>query len=141
MIFDFGDGGKRDLHDLAVRNLHFDAGSREGLRHLHAANRAAHPLAVDRNDLHIVLAVKWLQSGERLGYFHDYILPEAFQLRLIIAFTWQEVYRRPPNATGKQDLAYRNLSVYSSPNAKEQVSLLCLTIPKSQCLCRQVQNK
>jgi len=32
--------------------------------------------------------------------------------------TRPEVYRATASATGKQDLAYRNLSVYSSHNAE-----------------------
>lgn len=71
MILDFDDGGEGDLYDLAARNLHLDARRGEGLGRLHAANRAAHPPAVSRNDLYVVLAVKWLQSCECLGYFHS----------------------------------------------------------------------
>lgn len=70
MVFDLGDGGKRDLDNLPVRNLNLDAWSREGLGGFHAPNFAAHASAISSNDLHVVFTVKWLQSCERFGYFH-----------------------------------------------------------------------
>ena len=92
MVFNLRDGGKRDLYDLPVRNLHLYAGSREGLGSFHASNCAAHAPAISRNNLHVVFAVKWLQGCQRFGYFHgSKILPES--LGDILPFTAPEVYR------------------------------------------------
>ena len=71
MIFDLGDGGKRDLYNLPARNLDLHARRCEGLGCLHASNRTSHPPAIGRNDLDVVLAVEWLQGCECLGYFHS----------------------------------------------------------------------
>lgn len=68
MIFDFRDRGERDLHDLPVCYLNFHAWRCEGLGGFHASDFPAHASAVSGNDLHVVLAVKWLQSCERLRY-------------------------------------------------------------------------
>ena len=76
VILDLRNRRERNLHDLTVRNLDLDAGSREGLSRLHAANRTTHPPAVRCNDLYVVFAVKRLQRCECFGYFHGDVLPE-----------------------------------------------------------------
>lgn len=70
MIFDLGDGGKRDLYDLPARNLDLHARRGEGLGCFHAPNFTAQPPPIDRNDLDVVLPVKWLQGCECFGYLH-----------------------------------------------------------------------
>lgn len=77
MILDFGDGGKGDLHDLAVGAFDLDAGSGERLGGLHAFHCSAHSPAIDCNNLDVVLAVKRLQRRECLGYFHRDFLPAS----------------------------------------------------------------
>ena len=87
MILDLCDRRKRNLHDLAIGDLNLNTGRCEGLGGLHAANCATHAPAVRRDDLHVVLAVEWLQSRERLCYFHFLRLPTG-----ILPFTSPEVY-------------------------------------------------
>ena len=95
MVFDLRDRRKRYLHDLAICDLHLYAGSGEGLGGFHAPNCASDAPAVGRDNLHIVLAIKWLQSRECFGDFHDSILPEAvLKLSQILPFMGQEVYPR-----------------------------------------------
>ena len=70
MVFDFGDGRKRDFYDLTVGTLHFDAGGRQGLSGFHTPNCSPDPPPIDRNDLYVVFTVKGLKCGESFGYFH-----------------------------------------------------------------------
>lgn len=70
VIFDFGDLGKGDLYNFAVCTFHLDARCGEGLSGFHAAYHAAHALAVNRNNLNVVFAVKWLQGSQGFSYFH-----------------------------------------------------------------------
>jgi len=55
---------------LSIRTLNLYAGSGECLGGFHALNCAAHTPSVDRDDLNVIFAVKWLQSCQCLGYFH-----------------------------------------------------------------------
>lgn len=80
MVFDLRYSGKRDLHDLAICDLDFYAGSGEGLGGFHAANCATHAPAVGRNNLHIILTIKGLESRECLSDFHNSILRGRFEL-------------------------------------------------------------
>lgn len=70
VIFDFGDSRKRYLHYFTIRALYLDAGSGECLRGFHAANCAPHALAVNRDDLNIVFAIKRSKRRQRLCDFH-----------------------------------------------------------------------
>jgi hypothetical protein len=70
MIDDFRDGGKRYLDDLAVGYFHLQARGRQCLCGLHAADDAAHAIAVRGNDLYVVLAVERLECCEGFGDFH-----------------------------------------------------------------------
>ena len=109
VILDLGDGREGDLDDLPIRYLNLDAGCREGLGGFHAANCSAHAPAVSRNNFHVVLAVKWLQSSERLRYFHSQRSSVSY-----LALYRHGSLPKPMDATGKLYLAYRKLSVYSS---------------------------
>jgi hypothetical protein len=60
MVFDFGDGRKRNFYDLTVGALHFDAGGRQGLSGFHTPNGSPDSPPVDRNDLYVVFAVQGL---------------------------------------------------------------------------------
>ena len=111
MIFNFRDRRERNLHDLAIGDLNLDAGRGEGLGSLHAANCATHAPAVRCDDLYVILAVEWLQSRERLCYFHYLLLPVLY-----LAFYQPGSLPAFTDATVKWYLAYRNLSVYSSNN-------------------------
>jgi hypothetical protein len=110
VIFDLCDRWERDLYYLAIRDLDFYAGRREGLGRLHAPHGATYPPAISRNDLDVIFTVKWLQSRECLGNFHRHVLLDISNM----PFQKPEVYRTGLYATGKHDLAYRTLSVYSS---------------------------
>ena len=77
VVFDFRDRRKRNLHDLAICNLDFYAGSSEGLGGFHAPNYATHSPTVNGNNFHVVLAIEWLQSRECLRDFHNSIPPGA----------------------------------------------------------------
>ncbi len=70
MIDDFRDGGKRYFDDLAVGHFHLEARRRQCLCSLHAADDAAHAIAVRGNDLYVVLTVERLECCEGFGYFH-----------------------------------------------------------------------
>ncbi len=70
VVFDFGDGRKRYLDDLAACALNLYAGRRQGLRGFHAADDAAHALTIDGYDLNVVFAVQWLQGCQRFCNFH-----------------------------------------------------------------------
>ena len=98
VIFDLRYCGKRNLHDLAICNLDFYAGSGEGLGGFHASHCATHAPAVRRNNLHIVLPVQRLQSGECFGDFHKFHpswdRQNYFQ---ILPFIRQVVYPRRGN--------------------------------------------
>jgi hypothetical protein len=109
MILDLRDRWKGYLHDLAVRDLDLYAGSGERLGGFHAPNCASHAPAVDRDNLHIVLAIKWLQSRECLGDLHDSFLPEAvLNYDSDIALYGIGSLSAATHATGKHYLAYRN---------------------------------
>ena len=113
MIFDLGDCREGNLYDLSIGALNLYAGSREGLGGFHAANCTAYAPAVSGDYFHVVLAIQWLQGCERFCYLQVDFLPGSN-----MPLTGPEVYRTAANATGKQYLAYRNLSVYSSHNAE-----------------------
>lgn len=89
MIFNFRNIRKGNFHDLPVRNLHLYARRGEGLGSLHAFNCPAHPPAISRDDLHVVFAIKWLESRECFGNFHN----KNLRMLVIIAFVWPKVYR------------------------------------------------
>jgi len=89
VILDLSDRREGDLHDVAICDLNLDAGCGESLGGFHAANCATHAPAVRCDDLHVVLAVEWLQGCERLRYFHCLLLPRLG----ILPFTSPEVYR------------------------------------------------
>ena len=67
--------------NVAVRTFHFDTWSRERLGSFHAAHRTAHTPAVRGDNLHVILTIEGLESGECLGNFHNKILPETSYLR------------------------------------------------------------
>jgi hypothetical protein len=113
MILYLGDCREGNLYDLSVGALNLNAGSREGLGGFHAANCAADAPAVSGDDFHVVLAIQGLQGCERFCYLHVNFL------RLKYASYASGSLPDHASATGKQDLAYRNLSVYSSHNAKQ----------------------
>ena len=112
MIFDLSYCREGNLNDLSVGALNLYAGSREGLGGFHAANCAADAPAVSGDYFHVVLAIQWLQGCERFCYLH------VSFLRLKYASYAPGSLPNTANATGKQYLAYRNLSVYSSHNAE-----------------------
>ena len=116
MIFDLGDRREGNLDDLSIRDLNLYAGCREGLSGFHATNCPAHTPAVGCNDLDVIFAIKWLQGCERFGYLQGKFPPRFG----ILPFTRPEVYRSLTDATGKVDLAYRNLPVYSLNNAENR---------------------
>jgi hypothetical protein len=72
MIYDFGDGRKRYLDDLSSGHFHLEARRSQCLGGLHAADDAAHAIAVRGDDLHVVLAVEWLECCEGFGHFHSF---------------------------------------------------------------------
>lgn len=74
MVNDFRDGSKWYLDDFAVGDLHLEAWRRQGLCCFHAANDTAHPAAVRRHDLYVVLTIERLECCEGFGYFH-FLLP------------------------------------------------------------------
>lgn len=85
MVFNFRDGGKGYLDDLAVSAFHLYAGSRECLSGFHAANYASHALSVQGHDLHVVFPEKRLQSRKCFSNFHvdippEFIAPKAHEL-------------------------------------------------------------
>ena len=136
MILDLGYRRKGYLHNLASRDLDLDAGRGESLGGLHASNCSAHAPAIGRNDLNIVLAVKWLQSRECLGNFHNSILPDAWLsiacLDSDIALYAARSLITQANATGKHYLAYRTCPCILRLNSNK-VSVRCQTIQKCQC--------
>lgn len=116
MILDFGNRRKGDFYDLTVGALNLYAGSREGLGGLHATDCPSHPPAIRGDNLHVVFAIKWLQSCERFSYFHNlHPLPRPLLLELgsNIALYLAGSLLNLTDATENHDLAYRNLSVYS----------------------------
>jgi hypothetical protein len=70
VVNDLYDFGKGYLDDFAVGAFHLDAGPGESLRHLHAADDAAHAMAVLRDDLDVILPVKRFKGCEGFGDFH-----------------------------------------------------------------------
>lgn len=70
MVDYFDDVGEGNFDDVAVGALHFDARFGERLRHLHAADNAAHACAVGGDDFYVVFGVERLQGGESFGDFH-----------------------------------------------------------------------
>lgn len=60
VVFDFGDGGKRNFDDPAVRTKYFDAGGRQGLRAFHTPNRASDSPPIRCNDFYVVFAIQRL---------------------------------------------------------------------------------
>jgi hypothetical protein len=70
VVNDLADGCERDFDDLAVGAFHLDAWDGERLCHLHAADDAAHALAVGRDDFNVVLAVERPEGCEGFGDFH-----------------------------------------------------------------------
>lgn len=107
MVFDLRYRRKRYLHDLAICDLDLYAGSGEGLGGFHAANCATHTPAVDRNNLHIVLAIKGLESRECFSDFHNSILRGRMNYVSDIALYGAGSLSTASNATGKHYLAYR----------------------------------
>ena len=98
VIFDLRYRREWYFYDLAIGTFDLYARSSEGLGGFHASNRTTHASAVNRDNLHVVLAIEWLQSRKCLGDFHDFILPEAvftkrWGLDSIMPFMRQEVYR------------------------------------------------
>ncbi len=74
MINDFRDGREWYLDDFAVGYLHLEAWCRQCLCCFHAANDAAHSIAVRRYDLYVVLSIERLECCEGFGDFH-FLLP------------------------------------------------------------------
>src|SRR5258705_907770 len=74
VIFYFRYRGKRYLYQLTVGAFHFHARSSKSLRSFHTPDRPTHSLAVKCNDLHIIFAVKRLESREGFGHFHVSLL-------------------------------------------------------------------
>ena len=112
VILDLRDRGEGYFDDLPIRTFDLYARSGESLGGFHTSNCAADAPAVNRDNLHVVLAIKWLQSRKCLGNFHDSILPEAvFTVTLgldsNIALYETGSLSRVANATGKHYLAYR----------------------------------
>jgi hypothetical protein len=70
MIYDFRDGREGYLDDLAIGHFQLQARSGQGLRCFHAADDAAHAIAVSGNDLYVVMTVERLQCCEGFGDFH-----------------------------------------------------------------------
>ncbi len=73
VVSDLGDRWKWDLYYFAIGALDFDAGSRQCLSGLHAANSATHSLSVDRNDLNVIFAVQRLEGRKSFSYFHSVV--------------------------------------------------------------------
>jgi hypothetical protein len=64
VVNDFCDFGEGDFDDFTVGAFHLDAGFGESLRHLHAADDAAHMIAALRDDFDVAFAVKRLERCE-----------------------------------------------------------------------------
>lgn len=108
MILDFHDRREGNFHDLAICDLDLYAGSGEGLGGFHAPDNATHAPAVGGDNLHIVLAIKRLESRECLGNFHRFIPPGGrIEPGSDIAFYGAGSLSATANATGKHYLAYR----------------------------------
>jgi len=80
VILDFRNGRKRYLNYLARRGQHLHARRRKCLGSFHTADLATHALPVSRYDLHVVFAIKRLQSRQCFGNFQvptPYTLPRT----------------------------------------------------------------
>jgi hypothetical protein len=86
VVYDLGDGRKWYLDDLASGHFYLHARRSQCLCGLHAADDAAHAIAIRGDDLHVVPAVEWLECGEGFGHFHSFCtaLSEAI-------FFWQPI--------------------------------------------------
>ena len=73
VIYDLFDGGEWDFDYLAVGSFDLDAGRCQGLSRFHAADDAAHALAVLCHDFYIVLTIEGAQGSEGFGYFHFFL--------------------------------------------------------------------
>jgi hypothetical protein len=81
VVYDFVNVRKRDFDNLAVGAFHLERGRCQGLRSSHAADDAAHMLAVERDYLYVVFAIERLEGCEGFGYFHliPYFLFQLFK--------------------------------------------------------------
>jgi len=77
------DVGKRDLDDLPVCALDFNARGSEGLSGFHAADDSADAPAVARYNFDVVFAVQRLKGRQRFSNFQDIYPSDKFPPRKI----------------------------------------------------------
>lgn len=70
MVYDLDDCDKRNLDDLTIGALDFDARLGQGLSRFQALHDAPNARAVFRNDLDVVFTVEQLESRQSFSYFH-----------------------------------------------------------------------
>jgi hypothetical protein len=90
MIDDFRDGRKWYLDNFATGHFHLQARRGQGLCGFHAADNAAHAIAVRGDDLHVIMAIEWLECCEGFGDFHCLCTALSEVLRLKYARLWPD---------------------------------------------------